>query len=243
MTKQKNTNNFLDRIFPDLGLVPAGLTVLSASCLVLYSYRVRGETPTWFTEASERFTGIEAARFHEHGWSHLCALVILMFVPLLISRLIGIKPLELGLSIRGAQREFILVLLMWAALLPIIWFISGTESFARTYPRLPQAETDMALYFMYEGIYLVKWVAWEFFFRGFMLFAFYKEFGNRAVLISTIPFVIMHIGKPEAEAFASILAGFILCWIALRSKSIWPGVILHSLVAASMDFFASTWWR
>ena len=67
----------------------------------------------------------------------------------------------------------------------------------------------------------------------------------RAFLLTilAIPFVLMHFGKPQAEVYSSVAAGFILGWLAWRSRSIWPGVILHWLVAASMDFFASRWWR
>jgi membrane protease YdiL (CAAX protease family) len=43
--------------------------------------------------------------------------------------------------------------------------------------------------------------------------------------------------------FSAFLAGLILCYIALRSKSIWPGVFLHSMVATTMDFFAAAWRR
>jgi membrane protease YdiL (CAAX protease family) len=63
--------------------------------------------------------------------------------------------------------------------------------------------------------------------------------GSRAVIVSTIPFVIMHFGKPQPEVYGSLAAGFILCWLALRSNSIWPGVLLHWLVATSMDVFAA----
>ena len=76
-----------------------------------------------------------------------------------------------------------------------------------------------------------------------MLFAFAKDLGSKSVLVSTIPFVLMHFGKPQAEVYSSVAAGFILGWLAWRSRSIWPGVILHWLVATSMDFFASRWWR
>ena len=240
----KRGEGLLDRVFPGMGWRPLWLTVLSAGCLIVYWHHgSRRAMPGWFVEASTRFWDIDVLRFHEHGWSHLTAVAVLMLVPLVACRIGGIRPLELGLGIRGAKRELLLVLALWAAFLPVVWYMSGTEAFLRTYPRLPEARTDLALFLTYEGFYLVKWIAWEFFFRGFMLFGFAKDLGSRAVLVSTIPFVLMHFGKPEAEVVASIAAGFILCWIALRSKSIWPGVLLHWLVATSMDFFASTWWR
>ena len=112
-----------------------------------------------------------------------------------------------------------------------------------TFAGAPPKVSSLRLYLLDEGFYLVKWVAWEFFFRGFMLFGFGRDFLHRSVLVSTIPFTIMHFGKPELEALGALIAGLVLCYIALRSKSIWPGVLLHWLVASTMDFFASDFWR
>ncbi len=244
LSSRFSPDKLLDRIFPNIGFRPFWLTLLSVLCLVAYRYHGRRQAcPELFIAWSQKLTGIDVVRFHEYGWSHLSALVLLMLAPLLVCRMAGMHATDLGLSFRQAGREFILVLALWASFLPVVWVLSGTEAFSSYYPRLPQTEQDGRLFFAYEGYYLLKWIAWEFFFRGFMLFGFKKDFGTRAVLISTIPFILMHFGKPEAEVFGSVAAGFVLCWIALRSNSIWPGVALHWLVATSLDFFASTWWR
>ena len=233
--------NALEKIFPGMGWRPLWLSAVAALCLVVYHHQGSPlNAPPWFLDASAVFTGIDALRFHQHLWGHLSAVVVLMLAPLLLCLVLeGWKPTELGLSVRGAKREFLLVLGLWLAFLPIVWWFSDTPGFARTYPRLPQARGDMSLLIAYDAAYLVKWIAWEFFFRGFMLFGFKKDFGTRAVLISTIPFVLMHFGKPQPEVYGSLFAGLILCKIALSSNSIWPGVLLHWLVASSQDFFAA----
>jgi uncharacterized protein len=235
----------LERFFPGMGLGPAALTVLSALCLTLYYHHgTPGDAPKWFIEWATELTGIEIPRFHRHGWGHLSAVVMLLTVPALAVRFgMGMGLRDLGFRLKGTGKELLIVLAMWAAFTPVIIYFSGTEAFARTYPRLPQAESDVGLFWLYQAFYLLKWMSWEFFFRGFMLFAFQRYLGAAAVLISTIPFVIMHVGKPEAEMLGAIAAGFILCGISLRSKSIWPGVVLHAGVATTMDFFASDWWR
>jgi membrane protease YdiL (CAAX protease family) len=239
-----SVTKLMDRVFPGMGWRPLVLALVTMLCLVIYVHHGGGRAcPEWFMAWSRELWGIPFARFHQHGWRHVSAMVLLMILPLGVCAALGFRVMDLGLSVRHSRREFLLVLVLWAAFLPVVWLFSSTDSFVRTYPRLPQAEHDMMLFFLYEGFYLVKWVAWEFFFRGFLLFGFHRDMGSRAVLFSTVPFVLMHIGKPEAEVFASIAAGFILCWIALRSRSIWPGVLLHWLVATSMDFFASQWWR
>ena len=126
---------------------------------------------------------------------------------------------------------------------PAVVLVAQSPEFSNYYPFYKSCSRSWADLIVWEMLYLAQFFALEVFFRGFMLFAFHRYLGSAAVLISTIPFVIMHVGKPEAEMLGAIAAGFILCGISLRSKSIWPGVVLHAGVATTMDFFTSDWWR
>ena len=236
---------WLSAFLPDLAWRPIWMGALSTWLLVIYWYQGSPKAaPQWFLEAESRLTGIGIEMFHRQAWSHACAVVLLLLVPLAVARFgAGLKPSDLGLRIRGAGREVLLVLALWLIFVPVIWYFSTTPSFAAYYPRLKAARADASLFVLYQAYYLVKWTAWEFFFRGFMLFGFRRDLGASAILISTIPFAVMHVGKPEAEVLSAFVGGMILCAIALKSRSIWPGVIIHSLVATTMDFFASTWWR
>lgn len=237
--------NAVQRLFPGMGARPLWLASLATILLVLYHYHGGGpDAPAWFLERSAAWMGVPHVELHRHLWAHLSALVLLMLVPLAICFAIeGWTPRDLGFRVRGTGRETFVVLALWAAMIPLVWWVHDTESFARTYPRFLPARHDATLYVIYEGLYLIKWIAWEFFFRGFMLFGFGKDLLHRAVLASTVPFTLMHFGKPELETLGALVAGLVLCFIALRSKSIWPGVLLHWLVASTMDFFAAEWWR
>ncbi len=234
----------VERFFP--GLEPRTLALGTFMALTLTIYWRHGsieKAPRALLSRVAHALGSSTPQLFHHFYAHLAALVLLFIVPLGVARLAGLGPRDVGLGVRGAAREFALVLAMWVAFLPIVWLASRTPSFMATYPRLRAMSGDPQLFLVYQAVYLAKWVAWEFFFRGFMLFVLQKELGTRAVVLSTIPFVLMHYTKPEAEMLGAIVAGPILCAIALRSRSIWPGVVLHWLVAASMDFFASRWWR
>ena len=235
----------LERAFPGMGMRPAGLTALSAACLLAYSTLSRKRwMPESVLEAMASVSGIEAPSFHIQAYAHAMAVLCLLLVPLLVCRFAwGMTARELGFRIRGTRREWGIVLGMWALFVPVVWLASQGASFQSTYPKVPAVAASASLYLLYELVYLTKWTAWEFFFRGFMLFGFEKDFGVRAVLISTIPFAVMHMHKPVPEMVGSIFAGFLLCWIARQNRSIWPGVLLHSGVAATMDLFASHFWR
>ncbi len=51
----------------------------------------------------------------------------------------------------------------------------------------------------------------------------------------TVPYVMIHFGKEFPETMGAIVAGIFLGTLAMRTKSIWGGFLVHSLVAVSMD--------
>ena len=53
-----------------------------------------------------------------------------------------------------------------------------------------------------------------------------------------LSYALIHIYKPFPEAVGSIIAGYVLGWLALRTRSIWPGVFVHCSVALAMDTLA-----
>lgn len=84
-----------------------------------------------------------------------------MLIPMAVMARLGIPPLELGLSLRGTRRELAMVAVFFAVMVPLLLWAS------RQAPRrLPQ------LFAYVHLAYLVKWIAREFFFRGFLLFGF-----------------------------------------------------------------------
>jgi len=86
-----------------------------------------------------------------------------------------------------------------------------------------------------QGFYFL---AWEYFFRGWMLFRLERTCGANAILWQTMPFVLMHLGKPGPELHSSLIAGLVLGWLALRSRSFWPCFLLHWCAACTMDLVA-----
>lgn len=80
------------------------------------------------------------------------------------------------------------------------------------------------------------YTAWEFFFRGFMLFGLRKYVGDwMAICIQMIPQCLWHIGLPTGELFSSIASGILFGLMAIRTGSIlWP-FLLHYAIGVSLD--------
>lgn len=134
----------------------------------------------------------------------------------------------------GAKVTVIFVL----AMLPVLWLVSASETFARTYPACPGVKTDWSKFLLFVSTYFIYMAGWEFLWRGFMLFGLKDKLGYYAILVQTIPFVILHYGKPAAESFSAIFAGVALGILAWRSRSFWYPMMTHTAVIISINTLA-----
>ena len=54
----------------------------------------------------------------------------------------------------------------------------------------------------------------------------------------TVPYCMIHFGKPMPETIAAIVAGVVLGYMSLKSRNIWLGFLVHCGVALMMDIAA-----
>lgn len=162
----------------------------------------------------------------------------LMFVIpiILIPLVLKGKPSDYGFRLGDYKFGLKSSALFVGVMLPFLWIASGNESFARTYPQGgPFVRENMSVLLYYElfvGFYMF---AWEFFWRGYMMFGLKQRFGYYAIFIQMIPFFILHKGKPDIETFSSIFAGLILGIQAWRSNSFIYCFIVHWSVMIFID--------
>jgi uncharacterized protein len=79
---------------------------------------------------------------------------------------------------------------------------------------------------------LIQMFAWEFLFRGWLLFGYARKFGPEAIWLQAVPFALAHLGKPEIETLSTIFGGFIFGWIAYRTRSFLYPFIIHFFVSS-----------
>ena len=89
------------------------------------------------------------------------------------------------------------------------------------------------------GLRLVYYVAFEFFFRGFMLRALEPFWGLGAALwVQALLSALIHLGSPLPELLGAIPAGLLFGVVAVRGRSLlWP-VLLHLIIGFSTDVFS-----
>jgi membrane protease YdiL (CAAX protease family) len=123
-------------------------------------------------------------------------------------------------------------------MLPLVWFASSSPEFIAAYPQLKTTMDSWRVFFIFEAGLFVYLVAWEFIWRGFMLFGLKEKFGFYAIFIQMIPFLILHNGKPVLETFGAVIAGLALGVLAYRTRSIFYCVITHACVMFSIDLIS-----
>lgn len=112
------------------------------------------------------------------------------------------------------------------------------DDFSKFYPFYKQASRSWFDLLAWELLYILQFIAVEFFFRGFILNGLRVPFGSMAIAIMCVPYLMLHFPKLWPEAFGAILFGFFLGLLALRSRSIWGGVFVHVGLAVTMDIAA-----
>jgi len=170
--------------------------------------------------------------------------ITFFLLPVLIIQFILKEKLsDYGLRIGDYKIGLKISFIFIAIMLPIIWFASSSDSFSNVYPHLSSAKQSWQIFIIYEMSLLIYMIAWEFIWRGYMLFGLYEKFGFYSIFIQMIPFVILHNGKPMLETFGSILAGLALGILALRTKSIFYCVIAHMSVMFNIDLISTLRYR
>ena len=162
-----------------------------------------------------------------------------LLLPMLVIALMpGERIRDYHLSLRGFTKHLWIYAVMFALILPAVWIASGTETFRHTYPFYRLANRSMFDYWAWELMYALQFLSLEFFFRGVLLHGLRRALGANAIFVMVVPYCMIHYGKPMAETMGAIGAGVILGTLAMRTRSIWGGVVIHVCVAWTMDALA-----
>lgn len=169
------------------------------------------------------------------GWRVLGYVIIPVVVILCLP---GEKLADYHVSGRNFFRHLWIYGLMFVAFSPIVVVASLSDSFRETYPFYRMANRSHVDLWSWEILYVIQFIALEFFFRGFLLQSLRRVMGANAIFVMMVPYCMIHYGKPLPETLGAIGAGLILGTLAMRTRSIWGGVLIHVGVAISMDVLA-----
>jgi CAAX protease family protein len=150
--------------------------------------------------------------------------ILYLFVPLLIVLLLFREnPRDYGFAPGDWKAGLLITAIGIVLIAPVLWLVARGGAMKDYYePQLKGLPWNT----------FIDLLGWEFFFRGFILFAYARRFGAEALWLQAVPFALAHVGKPEVEALSTIFGGFVFGWIAYRTRSFLYPFLIHWFVAS-----------
>jgi membrane protease YdiL (CAAX protease family) len=242
-------------MFEPAGTIRRDLATLDVRAVFALVYTAIGLTaitylkdPKYLETVLEQVGASTAVDLYSHSnlygllWWCFISISFYFIVPAFVVVFIQKRRLsEIGLALRIEPGFRRLLAACLAVMLPLVYLMSLTASFAAKYPFLQLYDGSSYLsgtLLIWELAYFLQFFGLEFFFRGFLLNSLKPAIGLYSIFVMTVPYTMIHFQKPMAETFAAIVAGLFLGWLSYKNGSIWLGFVLHCTVAFSMDVMA-----
>ena len=235
----KSWRTFIERLTPG---IPYPLLIVSVNSAVFLLLDHYFSTENFFKKTLRPAFDIDPGLlfgYAPYAWFVLSTFTLFFLMTLLVARLIdGNGPADVGCALGDWRKGLKWTGIFFLAMIPIVVAASFIPAFSKFYPMAKTAGDSPAAFILFEFLMLLYFIAWEFFFRGYMLFSMHKHIGNAAILVQMIPFALVHGGKPLPEAVGAIFVGILLGYFALATRTFLYCALLHFLVAFSMDIAA-----
>lgn len=178
--------------------------------------------------------------YFSHLFWVLTRVVGYVLIPLPLWKLLFRKDslLDMGLRTRGFFRHAWIYVACLVVIVPVVFLVSRQAEFATYYPFYRNSSRSWFDLLIWEAAYFAQFFALELFFRGFMLGALKRTMGSAAIFVMLVPYCMIHYGKPYMEAQGAIIAGLVLGALAMKTRSIYAGFLVHVTVAGLMDGLA-----
>jgi membrane protease YdiL (CAAX protease family) len=177
---------------------------------------------------------------YSYGWWAFNRVFGYTVIPFVVWKIFFRKDslLDMGLRVRGLLSHAWIYGLCLAVVMPAVFVVSRAPDFANYYPFYKLASRSWFDLACWEAMYFAQFFALEIFFRGFWLSGLRNTLGSGAIFAMCVPYCMIHYGKPYLEAAGAVVAGVALGSLAMRTKSIYSGFLVHVTVALSMDLLS-----
>lgn len=169
-----------------------------------------------------------------------CSVLFRLVIPYLLVRFkLREPPREYGYAVRGGTRVRWVYFGLFAVMVPLVIWASTLPDFQSSYPQarglITGNQASIRLFILYHAAYFMVFLSGESFWRGYMTFGLGRDLDIAALPWMVMMYSIGHYAKPILEVNGSIIAGFVLGYLALRRRSFFLGALLHWSIALTMD--------
>ena len=224
------------------------MIVLSVGALMLVALEYLGSSRDFYAFVNARADHSEFFRrfqdpewqllYGKSWWAGVRFLAYFVVPACIIKFALKERVVDHGLSFKNFREHAWMYFLAYLVVFVCVVAVSFDEGFQRHYPMYPNAGRSWSDYLIWTGLYGLQFFSLEFFFRGHWLKALEPTMGSYSILAMTVPYCMIHFGKPWGETVGAIIAGIVLGTLAYKSRSIWAGFLVHVSVAVTMDMAA-----
>ena len=227
---------------------PLVALVTGAVCLTLMEYF--GGSGTFMrlveamsgTEGEENWwndlRGGQFSRLYEFVWWAGWRIAGYLIVPVMLIKATGQRIRDQGFETKGFFKHAGIYIFAFHIVFFAVIIVSYTGEFSTYYPFYKLATRSWFDFLAWEVLYAWQFLSLEFFFRGWWLKTLKPMMGSHAIFAMVVPYCMIHYGKPFPETMGAIVAGILLGTLAMKTRSIWSGFLIHVSIAVAMDVAA-----
>jgi membrane protease YdiL (CAAX protease family) len=235
--------------FRELDYRPAACLVITAVVLTMQEYyggrrfydqMIRPELGELYASGHLWLKLEKYDELYGYAWWVFARVFGYVFIPLPLWKILFPRDslLDMGLRVRGFFQHVWIYALCLAIVLPVMLLVAQQPDFGSYYPFYKQSSRSWADLMLWEAMYFLQFFTLELFFRGWIVGALRPMLGSTAIFAMAVPYCMIHYGKPYYEAHGAIVAGVVLGSLAMRTRSIYAGFLVHITVALLMDLIA-----
>lgn len=162
-------------------------------------------------------------------------LVTVLFILLFLKK----SPGEFGLGFTFLHAPPWWTFLALPVILIASYFQASSPANLAVYPQVRENTWSRATLIKSALSWIAFLVAYEFFFRGYILYASLELMEPwSAIALNCALYGFAHFYKGPGETFGAIAVGVLLCYLTILTGNIWGAVIIHSVMALSNEWFS-----
>lgn len=174
-------------------------------------------------------------------FSRIMGFLLLGIIPFMVFYFFLTVRLDtIGIAALNLTTTSILLLIGLSVISIIIsFFLSKKTTNLNVYPQIRSVNWRIATFLFSSFTWIAYLIAYEFLFRGILLFTCKDAFGTiPALAINIMMYALAHIPKGIHEILGAIPVGLILCLVTLATGTIWTALGIHIVMALSNEWFS-----
>lgn len=191
----------------------------------------------------EKKWGVEKSKIYWIYFQRLAGVFFYGVVPGIFVFTQSIDFQEVGISFQNFPASLAWIAGLGAVVVLMNYFAARTPDNLAMYPqiRVP-APWSRGLILGSALTWAAYLLAYEFLFRGYLLFTCFDEMGKwLAITVNVALYALVHVPKGWKETVGAIPLGLVLCLLTLQTGTIWIAFGVHVAMAWSSEWW-SLWW-